>query len=261
MVLSGNEQISIRVASGLLALSSISRKLWSPISWAVFLYILFRLIQWISLLAFIKQSLVLCSLLVAGSSRTVRAFLFHKPALIRPVSGIFSDLSGLCLRMLFFEAQDSIRQNQDFIAELVKQYIITFIQCLAIYLLLGSVEKLIWGSFWFNYVFFVFNLFVLLIRNTKDKWGEHRYRLWQSPNERTATHIRYKYMPLPTPRHVRLLLLHSRHPTGPVKCSLIPVLLEHAPRFEAISYTVCLTISLSNQNDMVNNVCQVGKSR
>ncbi|PMD20017.1 HET-domain-containing protein, partial [Hyaloscypha hepaticicola] len=47
----------------------------------------------------------------------------------------------------------------------------------------------------------------------------------------------YEYMALPTTRHITLLLLYPRHPKGPVKCSLIPVLLDHAPSFDAISYT------------------------
>ncbi len=48
----------------------------------------------------------------------------------------------------------------------------------------------------------------------------------------------YRYCPIPSTRHIRLLLIHARHPLSPIECSLVPVPIDDAPMFEAISYTV-----------------------
>jgi hypothetical protein len=104
-----------------------------------------------------------------------------------------------------------------------------------------------------------------LIQTTKEEWEDRDFVDPDfgdppSPNIRTALPI-YEYMPLPTTRHIRLLPLHPRHPKGPVKCSLIPLLLDYAPRFGAISYTVRPNILPLKPNCNILHGVQVGKPR
>jgi hypothetical protein len=49
--------------------------------------------------------------------------------------------------------------------------------------------------------------------------------------------VSFRYSPLQSPRHIRLLILHRRLPSEPVSCSLVHFSLDHAPRYEALSYT------------------------
>jgi hypothetical protein len=65
---------------------------------------------------------------------------------------------------------------------------------------------------------------------TKFYRSEEKFHLW--------SHHPYRYKPIPSTRHIRLLLIHARHPLGPIECSLVPVPIDDAPMFEAISYTV-----------------------
>jgi hypothetical protein len=233
------------------------------IIWATYLGLLFEMhrdnsflgsfqwIQWISRLASGNTFLLLylLSVTVNYSSKRARA--------LRTSASLFLEsflvMSDLFFRAKFFEAQDWIYENQNFIKELATQYVNTLAVYVTSQLLFGVVVKLVRGSFLFTWrykSFYIF-LFGLLVQKTWEKLREHRYRYRyeQSTNNQTSTTLlRYKYTPLPTSRHVRLLLLHARHPAGTVKCSLIPVLLEDAPRFEAMSYTVCATNFLRNRN-------------
>ena len=215
------------------------------ITWAIYVGLLWGMpthnaflrsfcsIQWISRLGSSNTFLLLYGLFVAASfSKTARAFWTSTFFFFEYISVIFR----LFLRSKFFRAQNWFRRNQNLVKELV------------------------WGlgffpAFDFRY-FFVF-LVGLLIHKRWGKVREHLYQHERPINNGTSTHPKYKYAPLPT-GHVRLLLLHSRHPTGPVECSLIPVLLAHAPHFEAMSYMVCPTTHVVNENNLFTSVFEVG---
>jgi hypothetical protein len=192
--------------------------------------------QWIIQLVSTTKTLVLCGLFVAVLCALYRTRKLI--SLIIPLTEFLFDMFTLWLRFVFFLAQDTIYENLDFLAALGVQYVITLIQYVAIHMVLSVITKLIWGSFWFNYKFFLLALFCLWVRNTKDIWDNNDYYLWGTPEESTRTHERYIYTPLPTSRHVRLLLMYPRHPDASIRCTLISVSLEHSPYFEAVSYTV-----------------------
>jgi hypothetical protein len=195
------------------------------------------LIRWLSRIPSSNRSLALYLMLWLAIRSVTPAY--YNFATISAVARVLADASKLCLAAFFFDAVDSIRQNRVFIVDLIRQWIYTSVICTAFHILSGCGVKLVQGHFWFDYRVLLYSTLWFLLRGTRDMWGDDRYRIYQLPNARTVTYPRYKYSPLSTTRHFRLLLLYSRHPKDPVKASLIPVLLEDAPRFEAISYTVC----------------------
>lgn len=53
-----------------------------------------------------------------------------------------------------------------------------------------------------------------------------------------STKPRYSYAPLLSPRHTRLLLLHSSETDNyPINCNIVEVNIDDRPRYEALSYT------------------------
>jgi hypothetical protein len=193
-------------------------------------------IQSIIQLVSTTKLLMLCGLCVAILYVLYRTR--KRIPLIIPGTKLMFDVFTLWLHFGFFHAQDRIYENLDFLAALGVRYVVTLIRYAALHMVLSVIIKLIWGHFWFKYKFFLLVLFFLWVGNTKDMWDDGDYCRWGPPEESTRTHERYRYTRLPTSRHVRLLLMYPRHPDASIRCSLIPISLEHSPYFEAVSYTV-----------------------
>lgn len=198
------------------------------------------LIRWLSRLTSSKLSLATC-LVVGLAIRRVTPSYSRNFAYFSASARAISDSFRLVSSHLFFEALESFRRNSRFLVDLIKRWADTCFTCIGCQLLVGCAVKLVNGYFWLRFEVLIYITLWFIYRNTRDMWEDPRYRRYQAPSEPTATYPGYSYSPLPSPRHFRLLLLHSRHPRSLVKASLIPFLLEDAPRFEAISYTVSYT--------------------
>lgn len=120
---------------------------------------------------------------------------------------------------------------------------------------------MLWGFISFSYLYFLVNSVGILILKVWETLREHRHRDGQPKNEPTARFSKFEYTPLPTSRHIRLLILHSRHPSSPVECSLIPVLLEYAPRFQAVCYRVCPTTPPLHKNTLLTRHFKWGSTQ
>jgi hypothetical protein len=219
----------------------------------------YRLIQWISRISSSRESWVICVLFVAVcySSNAASAFVLYRWFSFVGIFGYLHVRTSLFLRKMFFDAQGWIYRNRRFFQDLTTKCIVNFFEYLVYFLLIRGVMKLIWGYnlfSWFGSSYYLIPVYCwILVRNTSQIEQRHRYSSCTSGTKAEATYPSYEYHPLLTPRHIRLLLLHPRHPSGPVKCSLIPISLDDAPNFEAISYTVCYTIAslLTGKNKLM----------
>ncbi len=203
----------------------------------------FWLIQSISQLGFSNTFLLLYGQLVGyiWSSKGARDWWNQGYVFLEHIG----TTSVLFLRFKFFRVQNWIHRDRNVMTALYFTTMTTFLLTQVIF---GVVTKVVWGFISITYRHFLINSVAILILKIWETWTEHRHRNGQPKNEARASFSTYKYTPLPTSRHIRLLILHSRHPSSPVECSLIPVLLEYAPRYQAVSNRLCQTTLLFHKN-------------
>lgn len=192
--------------------------------------------QWIIQLVSTTETHVLCGLCVA--ILCVLYGIWKQITYIIQLTRLRFDMFTLLLRFMFFDAQDEIYENLDFLAALGVRYVITLIRYAALHMILSVIIKLIWDCYWFNYKYFFLVLFCLWAGNTKDMWDDGDYCRWGPPEESTRTHERYIYKRLPTSRYVKLPLIYPKHPNASIRCTLIPISLKQSPYSKAVSYTV-----------------------
>jgi hypothetical protein len=135
---------------------------------------------------------------------------------------------------------------QDFLSDLVAKYLINSLEHLIYHLLLRGLIKAIWGysaHTWFNSFWYLMQVLYGFVQTTRTALEQYKYSYSPSRdnlrirNQATLDNLpEFEYTALPE-GHVRLLLLHPRHPDNEIRCSILVTPLTTAPRFEAMSYT------------------------
>lgn len=107
------------------------------------------LIRWLSRISSSKRSLGLYLVLWLAIRRVTPAY--YNWVTISAAARVLSDSITLCLAALFFDGVDSVRQNRDFIVDLIRQWISTYALCPGFQLLISCGVKLVQGYFWFSF--------------------------------------------------------------------------------------------------------------
>jgi Heterokaryon incompatibility protein (HET) len=147
-------------------------------------------------------------------------------------------IKNLVIKTLFFEGVAWLQLNKDHLLEVSGKCLVNFVEYFVYYLLIHGLCVLFWGlSFYDGLDLHHYALHIpwLLIRNS-------RRQNWRPlPSKRltdgsAGLEEPFLYDALKGARNIRLLLLHPRHDSAPVKCSLFKTPLECAPQYEAVSY-------------------------
>jgi hypothetical protein len=202
-----------------------------------------RLIRWILETTSSTQGRILffafafvCSGSNAASSAIVRGWL-----MISRILRSFAILVKLLLREYLFNSQAWFGRHKQFFADFALKCLVNFIEYFIYHLLARGLGRFIWGSeayTWLNRDLYLLQALWLLCRNTYNKYQEYRWMSPRRPSPQTPEPAPcYSYASLSADRNIRLPLLHPRHPSAPVTCSLFETPLGETPCFEAMSYT------------------------
>ncbi|KAF4632405.1 hypothetical protein G7Y89_g5726 [Cudoniella acicularis] len=141
---------------------------------------------------------------------------------------------------IFFDGIEWVYRRRDPIERAGSSCLVNFAEYFVYYLLLRTLSRHISGSDAYNsslWNLYKSEVLYLLIRNIQREFEDWRYTLYDMHLEDGAESANpYQYMALKE-GNIRLVLLHRRHPSALVKCTLLETPFKKAPRFEAMSYT------------------------
>lgn len=156
----------------------------------------------------------------------------------RRVDQSLSLIKNLVIKTLFFEGVAWLQRNRDSLLEVSGKCLVNFVEYFVYYLSVRGFCVLFWGPSLYDRVglhLYALHILWLLIRNS-------RRQNWRPLPSKGLTdgsaglEEPFQYDALEGDRNIRLLLLHPRHASAPVKCSLFKIPLECAPQYEAMSY-------------------------
>jgi hypothetical protein len=208
----------------------------------------YHLIRWLVRVSSTKEAWITTMAFSAAmtmSNRLSSNTLYFWSSVTR-ASSLFYQLSSLALHEAFFKLQDWIYSRRRFFAGFAFRQL----KHLCYHLILQGLLKFAWKSdiSWLDWELYMMDVCCVAFADAFITWTQYHQVVCQQKRFPVEKQPKFKYERLPSSRHIRLLLFHPRSPTGPVRCSLVPTLLERAPYYEAMSYTVSCAVPSTNMS-------------